>query len=266
MGRKRKKLEPGDYLKKKDAAYARSIKAEFSRRARPGKKRVIIGSLTLTMVGQDPYGSHCVNMYQLGRDHPDYDFQLVTPRRVPIDAMRNMVVELGIRGDFDYLYFFDDDTLNDRDVLGRLLTRMDEFNAISAGYFIRGYPFEPMVFEWKDRENVIMQLMSYRNYKSKISSDGVLRDNVAGVGCGCTLFRMEDFKKIPYPWFATGHNHTEDAYFFTMAHHNIKDYKVGMDFNVVCGHMLDPLHVDANNADILRSTYRKLLKMGSIRP
>jgi hypothetical protein len=256
-------LRPGEKLVELDERFTAAVKAEFGRRV-PGKKQVLIGSLTMTMVPQEAYGSHCTNFYQLGRDHPDYNFAFCTPRRMSIADMRNMVVKLAITGDFDYLYFFDDDTINDRDVLGRLLKRIDEFNAVSAGYFVRGYPFNPMVFEWVNEKKHIMRLLTHRKYKKRVSSDGVLRENVAGVGCGCTLFRVEDFKKIPYPWFVTGYNHTEDAYFFTMAHKNIPDYKVGMDFNIVCGHLCNPIYVDSNNVDVLRPVHKKLLSTGGL--
>lgn len=266
MGKKKPdadQIRPGDKLVDVDPAFSARINAEFNQR-RPGKKKVIVGSLTMTAVPQEAYGTHCANFYQMGRDHPDYDISFVTPRRMAIADMRNMVVKLAITGDFDYLYFFDDDTVNDRDVLGRLLPRMDEFNAVSASYYIRGYPFEPMVFKWADREKFRMEGWSHKDFEKHISADGVLRDNVSGVGCGCTLFRVEDFKKVPYPWFFTGHGHTEDAWFFTQAHKNIEDYKVGMDFNVVCGHLCNPIYVDHHNVKVLRKFHKQLLKMGGI--
>lgn len=269
MGKKRKKrdadnLRQGEYLTKIDEDLYASVTKEFSRRT-PGKKKVLIGSLTLTMVPQEAYGTHCSNFYQMGRDCKDYDFAFVTPRRMAIDNMRNMVVKLAISGDFDYLYFFDDDTVNDRNVLGRLLPRMEEFNAVSAGYYIRGYPFSPMAFRWTNyKGHRIMKLFDWRTYKKFISDDKVLRDNVAAVGCGCTLFRVEDFKKVPFPWFKTGLNHTEDAWWFTVADSTIPDYKVGMDFNIICGHLCNPAFVDAYNVDTMRRFHRELRKTGGL--
>lgn len=271
MVEKRKKrhsadsLRPGEKLVDIDENFVASVSAEFNKRKRPGKKRVMVGSLTLTMVPQEAYGTHCSNFYQLGRDHPDYDFSLVTPRRMSIADMRNMVVKLAIIGDFDYLYFFDDDTVNDRDVLGRLLPRMEEFNAISAGYFVRGYPFNPMVFRWAgENGHKAMRLYKWNEYKKHIDKDGVLRHRVGGVGCGCTLFRLADFKEVPYPWFWSGHGHTEDAWWFTQAHKHIKDYKVGMDFNIACGHLCNPVYVDQLNVDIVRRFHRHLHRIGGI--
>jgi len=262
------KLKRGEYLTKIDDTFEAYITKEFSKRT-PGKTRVLAASLTLTSVAQECYGTHCSNFYQLGRDHPDVDVTFITPRRMAIDSMRNMAVKLAISGDFDYLYFFDDDTVNDVDVLGRLLPHMKEFNAISAGYYVRGYPFPPMAFEWKEiihegQKHKTFSLYDWRTYKKKIDADGVLRKNCAAVGCGCTLFRVEDFKKLPYPWFKTGLNHTEDAYWFATAHGVIPDYKVGMDFNIAAGHLLSPVFVDSGNVDIVRRYHRELKKVGGI--
>lgn len=141
-----------------------------------------------------------------------------------------------------------------------------EFNAVSASYFVRGYPFNPMVFRWVDQENRKkgFQIASYRGYKRFIDDDGVMRNGVAGVGCGCTLFRVEDFKRVPYPWFQTGLHHTEDAFWFDRAHKVIEGYKVGMDFNIKCGHLCNPAYVDASNVDVMRKLHKQLHKTGGL--
>jgi hypothetical protein len=259
------KMRAGDILKDPDGKFSAYVDSEFKRR-KPGKKKVLIGSLTLTMVPQEAYGTHCSNFYQLGRDHPKYDFAFVSPRRMAIDGMRNLCVKLAILGNFDYLYFFDDDTVNDRDVLGRLLPRMKEFNAISAGYFVRGYPFDPMVFRWIDPvdKSKSMRLYKWNEYKRFTDKDKVLRKHVCGVGCGCTLFRVEDFKKISYPWFQTGLHNTEDAFWFFRAATELESYKVGMDFNIDCGHLCSPIYVDQSNVNTVRRYHRELHKVGGL--
>ena len=255
----------GDRLEGPDEGFQAALGREFQERG-GDRDRVLVASLTLTMVPQEAYGTHCSNFYQLGRDCEEYDFAFVTPRRMAIDAMRNSVVEMAIKGGFKYLYFFDDDTVNDRNVLGRLLPRMEEFNAVSAGYFVRGYPFHPMVFRWIDKKNTKkgFKLAHWRNYKRFIGKDGVMRDGVAAVGCGCTLFRVEDFQKVPYPWFFTGLHHTEDAYWFSKAHSADPEYKVGMDFNISCGHLCNPAYVDAGNVDTMRRFHSALHKVGGL--
>lgn len=262
---KRKKEEsgpkPGDLITSRDGRLVTDLNRDLSRKGKHRQKRILVGSLTLDAVGIAPYGTHCSNFYQMGRDIKDYDFVFISPRRMPIDHMRNFCVEVAIKGGFEYLYFFDDDTVNDINVIGRLIPRMKEFNAISASYYIRGVPFLPMVFKWRNRKKFQMTLYGL-NAEKNIDKDGVLRKDVAGVGCGCTLFRTKDFTKVPYPWFKTAYGHTEDAWFFTQAHRNIEDYKVGMDFTIACGHLMDPLFVDQNNVHVMRRLYKQLKKTG----
>jgi len=256
------RLMAGDLVTKADKRFQKTLNWDRG----DGKQKVLVASLTLTMIPQEAYGTHCSNFYQLGRDCPEYNFAFVTPRRMAIDGMRNMVVDMAIKGGFDYLYFFDDDTVNDKNVLGRLLPRMEEFNAVSAGYYVRGFPFNPMVFRWTDEEDKKkgFALTGYRGHKKYIDDDGVMRDKVAAVGCGCTLFRVEDFKRVAYPWFKTGLHNTEDAYWFYKVHQVVDDYKVGMDFNIQCGHLCNPVYVDADNVEVVRKFHRALHKVGGI--
>jgi hypothetical protein len=264
-----KRLEPGDIFKDPDDRFEAWVSSEFHLR-KPGKKRVLIASLTLTAVPQAAYGTHCAEFYRVGRDCTDYDFMFVTPRRMAIDNLRNMCVKLAVGGEFDFIYFFDDDTMNDRDVIKRLLPRMDEFNACSAGYFIRGYPFLPMVFKWKaveiedGRMVKVPHLFEIDEYEKSIDPDGVMRENVAAVGCGCTMFRVADFKDMPFPWFKTGINHTEDTYWFLHAHAKNPEYKVGMDFNINCGHLLEANYVDRSNVKVMREFHERLREVGGL--
>lgn len=263
MGSRKKSqgTRPGELVTSKDGRLVTEINKEFDRHGKHRRKKILVGSLTLDSVGIAAYGTHCSNFYQMGRDIKGYDFIFISPRRMAIDHMRNFCVEVAIKAGCEFLYFFDDDTVNDINVVGRLLPRMKEFNAISASYYVRGLPFNPMVFSWLNREKGQMKLYGVKAEKN-IDKDGVLRKDVSGVGCGCTLFRVKDFTKIPYPWFKTGHGHTEDAWFFAQAHKYIKDYKVGMDYTIVCGHLLDPIFVDANNVALLRRFYKRLKDVG----
>lgn len=254
---------PGQLITSRDGALETYVDFQFGHRGKDKKPRILIGSLTLTSINILPYGSHCSNFYQMGRDIPEYDFSFVSPRRMAIDVMRNFCVELAIKAGFKYLYFFDDDTVNDVNVIGKLLPRMKEFNAICPSYYIRGYPFNPMIFIWHDKKKWAMKLCPL-DIEKQVDKDKILRKNVAGIGCGCTLFRVEDFERVPYPWFKTGYGNTEDAFFFTKAHQAIPDYKVGVDFNIACGHMLDPLFVDAKNVHALRKCYKVLNKVGGV--
>ena len=76
-----KKLKPGELLTTQDEALLEYVRQGFGTRKSKNKKRVMVASLTLTMVPQEAYGSHCSNFYQLGRDCKGYDFAFISPRR-----------------------------------------------------------------------------------------------------------------------------------------------------------------------------------------
>jgi cellulose synthase/poly-beta-1,6-N-acetylglucosamine synthase-like glycosyltransferase len=223
-----------------------------------GCKKILASTQTLTSVQHAAYRSHLSNVYEWGAKSYEFRVVFLTQHRVEIAHARNNAVRMAIRGGFDYVFFYDDDTVMPDNMLPQLIKRMDEFNAISAGYFIRGAPFKPMVFRWIGKKRTHLKLASERTYKRLIDDDGVLRDNVGAVGMGCTLLRVDDFKKVPFPWFQTTPNMTEDVFWFLAAHRDIEGYKVGMDFNVKCGHILDALYVDSTNCDELRTAYRKV--------
>jgi len=260
MVRKAEKVLPGEYVTKVDPVFERFVDSKWNRK----RTKVLVSTLTLTSVSQEAYGTHCVDFYGMGKESGRYNFMFITPRRMPIDALRNWSVELAIKGGFKYIYFFDDDTVSDKRTCVRLLPRMKEFNAVSAGYFVRGYPFHPMVFRWINKEKGQMELFPWKTYQNDIDPDGVLRKNVAAVGNGCTMYRVKDFTKIPYPWFHTGVTYTEDVFWFLQASKQLKNYKVGMDFNINCGHLCLPAYVDKLNVDVMRRFHKQLRKVGGL--
>lgn len=63
-----------------------------------------------------------------------------------------------------------------------------------------------------------------------------------GTGMGCTVFRLDVFKRLPGPWFNTRCNaqhgsFTQDLDFFKRAHDEGLDLKVGVDCRVIVGHL-----------------------------
>lgn len=63
-----------------------------------------------------------------------------------------------------------------------------------------------------------------------------------GTGMGCTVFRLDVFKRMPGPWFNTRcdaehGSFTQDLDFFKHAHDQGIDLRVGVDCRVVVGHM-----------------------------
>lgn len=61
-------------------------------------------------------------------------------------------------------------------------------------------------------------------------------------GMGCTVFRLDQFRRLPGPWFNTrcDEEHgsfTQDLDYFKRAHDEGLDLKVGVDCRVVVGHL-----------------------------
>ena len=249
---------PGDYVTKKDPQFIASLRKNKFRNLPAGAKKILASTQTLTTIHHYAYQTHLSNVYEWGAKANEFRVVFLVQYRTEIAGARNNAVRMAIRGGFDYVFFYDDDTVMPGDTLPRLIKRMDEFNAISGGYFIRGYPFKPMVFRWIGKKKNRLKLAHENLYKQYIDKDGVMRRGVGAVGCGCTLFRVDDFKKVPFPWFQTVPHMTEDVFWFMRVREHIKDYKVGMDFNIKCGHILDALYVDPDNAGDLRKAYRKI--------
>lgn len=249
---------PGDFVTEKDKDFIATLRRNKFRGMPKGCKTILASVQTLTSVQHYAYQTHLSNVYEWGAKANEFRVVFLVQYRVEIANARNNAIRMAIKGGFDYVFFYDDDTIMPSDTLPNLIKRMEEFNAVSGGYYIRGYPFKPMVFRWVGKKRTHLKLANEKYYKRLIDEDGVMRDNVGAVGCGCTLMRVSDFKKVPFPWFQTVPHMTEDVFWFMRSHEHIKDYKVGMDFNVQCGHILDALYVDSSNCDTLRQAYRKV--------
>ncbi len=173
------------------------------------KKKILVGINTLTEVNQIAYMNHMILFYRLGRSYTDYDFAICAPRRMSIDNMRNFCAKAAIEGDFDYLWFIDDDVCLDQFALKHLLALKSD---IAAGItLVRGYPYEPMLFSFAEKRKT----PHLREYETLIRKDGSIResDGLAAVGCSCCLIKVSLLEKIEQPWFHTGEGYTEDVYF-----------------------------------------------------
>jgi len=139
--------------------------------------------------------------------------------------------------------FYDDDMVVHPDIVERLLSRKKD--VIMGLCYIRGYPFEPMMFRFNKDGNLIRYPL-----KEEDVEDGLIK--VDAVGCAVTLINCEVFKKIPSPWFVTGKTHTEDIYFCMKGREYLENFEVYVDTTVESGHMLDK--------PVLNSFSKKLLK------
>jgi len=183
------------------------------------------------------YASHLSAFYRIGKNLPDWQLEFVGPWRYSIDVGRNFAAEAALNLESRYLLFYDDDMFLHPDLVQRLVERMENTDAhiVMAKCYIRGYPYEPMIFKFTDEEKTELDRYSYKS--EDVDERGLVR--VDAVGCPCTIIDVELFKKIPKPWFLTGQLHTEDVYFCLKAKEHIENLKIYMDNTFDCGHLLD---------------------------
>ncbi len=178
--------------------------------------------------------NHMMLFYRLGRSYGQFDFAICAPRRMSIDNMRNFCAKAAIEGDFDYLWFIDDDVCLDQHALRHLL---DLKSDIAAGItLVRGYPYEPMLFSFAPRRKT----PHLREYEKLVRKDGSIRevDGLAAVGCSCCLIKVSLLEKIEEPWFHTGPGYTEDVFFCQRAKSFKKNLTIAASNFVQTEHIL----------------------------
>lgn len=194
--------------------------------------KILIGVNTLTEVNQMVYMNHAILYYRLGRNFKNIDFTLCAPRRMQIDNMRNFCAKAAIEGNFDYLWFIDDDVLVREDALTHLLALKTD---VAAGItLIRGYPFHPMLFSFKPGR-ATPYLDEYQKVAAK---DGSIRKNLGAVGFSCCLIKVSVLEQVEAPWFLTGPGFTEDVFFCQRAAHFKKDLSIAATLHVQTEHIL----------------------------
>jgi len=199
-----------------------------------GKKRLLVATC-IYGVDPIPYASHLNMFYKLGKDLPNWDVIFSGPWRMPIDVARNRAAKVALEEECDYLFFYDDDMVTHPAVVERLLKHVEreEIHIISAKVFIRGRPFNTMIFRFDDPD----KLGLFEPKPEDIDENGLVK--CGAVGCASTLIDTQLFKMTPEPWFLTGAHNTEDVYFCMKAADHISGIEIRMDMNTECGHMLD---------------------------
>lgn len=216
------------------------------------KKRIMVGVNLLNNQDSIAYTNHMQLWYNFGRHYTEFDFFCHMPRRQPIDVMRNNTASFALHNNCDYILFLDDDVIAPIDGLKKLIACDAD---VAAGVtFIRGTPFNPMIFEFKrkieeDQEDKIV-LGYMRDYKDKADEKGIIK--CAAVGFSFALLKVETLKKLPRPYFMTGEFNTEDVYYCCKLRDKLKDVNIVVDSTVDTQHLLDREYVDASNVEELR--------------
>lgn len=216
--------------------------------------KVIIAINTLTSIDQLAYANHVQMFFRLGRNYPEDQFALFTPRRMTIDRMRNEAFKVAMENGFDYVLFVDDDVLVPFDAYKKLKDR--DKDVVAAWTIIRGYPFENMFFKWDEKHTWLIKPKDV-----EVPEDGLLE--VDAIGCSCVLIKVELLKKIPPPYFLTGSNHTEDVFFCMRAKQYVPDCGIYVDLHIKTAHILGANIVTPDNAQFWR-TFEELDNPGLV--
>ena len=134
---------------------------------------------------------------------------------------------------WQYVLTLEEDNCPPSDGLLKLYESMNQFDAVSGLYWVKGDAGQPMIY---GDPNVMP-----RNYVPQLPiPDRVQQCN--GIGMGFALFKMDMFRKIEKPWFRTLQENkdggmraaTQDLYFCDKA--AAKGFKFAVDNRVRVGH------------------------------
>ncbi len=162
-----------------------------------------------------------------------YEFYFVVGKRMNIHDSRNNAAIWAIENNMDYILWFDDDMVLDKNTAPLFTTLMNhDKDFVAPLFFQRRPPYLPLLFkrmEYLDGTYVTMDnILDY--------DKGLLE--VDGVGFGCALTKVEMFKKIQKPYFIMGETFGEDLYFCEKV--KAAGYKIFCDTTIQVGHIGDP--------------------------
>ncbi len=141
-----------------------------------------------------------------------------------VGEKRNRIVKDAISLGCEYLFFVDDDLVVPQDALQKLYAlNLD----IVGGWYPKKTPIPESATMISVPGSASMQPVPH-------NTTGVIEVDWALTG-GCTLIKMDVFKRIPYPWYLTTAQGTEDTYFSARCREvGIKQY---LDTSIKCGHV-----------------------------
>jgi hypothetical protein len=140
---------------------------------------------------------------------------------------RNLLIRMALEQGCTHILFLDDDTAFPHDMLTKLLAH--DLDIVSGFYLMRSFPHKPIVFKQFDEIGKV---------KHYYPEDNGLHE-VACVGLGACLIKVDVFKKLEYPWIRLGEIETDhwsdDTGFFKRVRE--AGIKIYCDFSICVGHL-----------------------------
>ena len=180
--------------------------------------------------------------------HPETTVTVLRPPRpLPVDVARTFLAAQVLDGDYDYLWFTDQDAAYLAPTLDRLLAW--DVPIVGARCFIRAAPWcAPMVFKGQKPDDprayqisvdeVYNYLRLYAEVETNmpqclepIPPDSLYPCDITG--CHCVLIKREVLEALEPPWFS-GLPGREDMYFYEQAKQ--AGFQLHVDFSTIAGH------------------------------
>ena len=183
--------------------------------------------------------------------HPEITVTVLKPERpLPVDVARTFLAAQVLDGDYDYLWFTDQDAAYVPQTLKRLMAW--DLPIVGALCPIRGSTWcAPMVFRGQKDDDpefyhiAVDEVYNYlREHADVETNSPQIIDPVPPgslfecdfTGCHCVLIKREVLEALEPPWFS-GRPGQEDKYFYLKA--AAAGYKTFVDFSTFVGHVTD---------------------------
>lgn len=189
-----------------------------------GKGRILVGVPTREKAGS---GLPCLLGVEFpsGIEHKIYNCW----GRSVADAY-NDIAKTAIHDDADFIFTVEDDTFPPPDALVRLLDLARQNPGCAVGGW---YPKKEVTLQGV---HIVLKEIGPEGkpIRGPLSADGQVHE-VYTLAMGCSLFPVEMFRKIKYPWFVTTEHLSQDSFFSQLARE--AGYKLLVDTSIKCRHI-----------------------------
>lgn len=141
-----------------------------------------------------------------------------------VDDSYNHIVETALRDKADFIVTVEDDTFPPKDAIVKLMKLLEKNENCAVGAW---YPKKE-----KNRQGVHIELI--KGKRGAMPDDGKIHEAYT-MAMGCSIYPIEMFMKISYPWFKTTPNLSQDSFFSQLAREN--GYKLLVDTSIKCKHI-----------------------------
>lgn len=194
--------------------------------------------------------------HYLSKTKRPVQFYVGTAGRMHAHIARECLADKALEMGADYLLMIDDDMICPTSMFERLFAH--DVDIVAPLAFMRKHPHYPVIYTVREGYDPISQSSYFTNLSVKTYPKDELVECDA-VGFGAVLIKMDVFRALPRPWFATWSRVGEDIGFCHAAKKH--GFRVFMDTSVKLGHLGDPVCVteetyeQTNEVPKLREVY-----------